>query len=225
MQDARRVLPALVGCVCHLCVPSHPVIKRRNARAAWSRIANNQALGVRCRIIRTRPTIRNLSRISNPAWGQTDFCWLCWFCNCPWIIPDVSRLCPAFVRSVSFYFFRNFRVFRVRFSPRIVLYPLQPRSTSLPPALGLFCLRFAARCESCTNVCTTSGDRCFVSCVAFCFRQICRKLSFAIQLDCRCFVACLAAMHEETALEIVDIASEFLDIPLNVSVDQLGGAE
>ena len=33
------------------------------------------------------------------------------------------------------------------------------------------------------------------------------------------------ATHEETALEIVDIASEFLDIPLNVSVDQLGGAE
>ena len=87
--------------------------------------------------VRQNPTIRNVSRISNPAWGQTDFCWLCWFCNCPWIIPAVSRLCPAVVRSVSFDFFRDFSVLRVLFSTRNVLYAAAP-PRRLAPSGGVF---------------------------------------------------------------------------------------
>jgi len=56
------------------------------------------------------------------------------------------------MRLVFFGFFRNFRVFRVRFSPRNVLYPLQRRPTSLPPALGFCMLVTPERRESLQHV-------------------------------------------------------------------------
>ena len=62
---------------------------------------------------------------------------------------DQNRLngCPRYVTPEKQ--FQDFPVFRVRFSARNVPYLLQPRPTSLPPALVFFCLRFATRCQGC----------------------------------------------------------------------------